>query len=198
MNECPHNKWNGHLCRGQHECLKTNRKVTTKYHNKYCYSPNYVECSIYQKNKEKDCFFTTILCEFLGQPFDENLILKNLNEFRKKVLEQDKQYEELLIYHDRISPLIADAIRNTSPEMLKEFIELIYTAYLLPINNFITIKDTKNAIRRYEKMRELLIVNFSLGQQYAYITYHYKHPEKNDKKTKKRIPIGLTKGNIKK
>ena len=192
--ECPHSKWNGHICPSdkQHWCLKKERPVTTKYNYNYCSNDNYKNCSIYQKGLETDCFFTIILCEILGQEKENNLILNNLNTFRKSILETNKEYEELLIFHERISPLIARAIRYTSKELEEEFIDLIYNSYLLPINKFIIEYDISNAIKRYEQMRSLLIVNYNLGQEWANITSHYKRPELYRPKVRKKIiPIGL-------
>ena len=198
--ECPHNKWNGHICPGdkRHWCLKKERPVTNRYNYQYCLNDNYKNCSIYQKELDRDCFFTTILCEILGQEKDNNLILSNLSCFRKNVLEQNKEYEKLLVCHERISPMIARAIRNTPKDLEKEFIELIYTSYLLPINKFIMENDIVNAIQRYKQMRSLLIVNFSLGQEWAKITFDYSHPESYRPKVRKKIiPIGLkNKGEI--
>lgn len=194
--ECPHSKWNGHICPKdkRHWCLKKERPVTYRYNYQYCLNDNYKECVIYQKELDRDCFFTTILCEILGQEKENNPILNNLCYFRINVLEQSEYYKELLVCHERISPLIARAIRHTSKDLEKEFIELIYTSYLLPLNKFIIENDIDNAIQRYKQMRNLLIVNFSLGQEWANITSYYKKPELYRPKVRRKIiPIGFKK-----
>ena len=175
---------------GSNWCLKEDKKVTTKHFNKYCSTNDYDQCQIYKENITKSCFFTTILCEKLSQPLVDNPILYNLKTFRKNILEQDAQYQELLTYHDRLSPIISNAIRNNSIQTINDFIEIIYSSYILPINKFILNGDIDNAIRRYEKMRELLIVNFGLEQEYYAIRTEYNQPEFRKEKRKIRLPIG--------
>lgn len=159
-----------------HFCFKKDGVVKGSYYHNYCSNSNYETCPIYNQDKESNCFFETILCEKMHLP-EANHILENLTNFRKNTLEQDEKYRELLVIHDRISPIIADAIRNTSISSIDEFLKIIYSSFIAPINKFIIAKETAEAVERYEKMLKLLIVNFSLGQRFADIKYYCRHPE---------------------
>ena len=159
----------------KHECLKKTKKVSKKCYYKHCSNINYDVCPIYEEEQAKNCIFTTILCRNANLPKD-NYILKNIYNFRKNILEQDEQYKELLIIHDRISPIISNTIRHTYNS---EFLEFIYLNFLIPINKNITINEVERAITIYKRMLELLIVNYDLSQEYAAIKHHYKNPKPN-------------------
>lgn len=170
----------------KHFCFEKDGTVSQKCYTNYCDGPNYEECPIYKETMTKGNFFITILCEKRGLPID-NHILTDLTNFRKNILEKDEKYRELLIIHDRLSSIIADAIRNTSDKSISEFLDVIYSSYLIPINEFILNNQVDSAIFRYQKMLDLLMVNFSLGKEYANITYYYKYPERY--KTRVRIRL---------
>jgi len=167
----------------QNFCFKKDGIVKGKYCRSYCSNSNYDNCPIYCKNKDSNCFFTTILCEKLGLSYD-NLILINLNNFRKNILEKKECYRELLVCHDRISPIISAAIRSCDIQSIDEILGVMYSNFLIPINNFIINGEVDKAIFRYKKMLELLVVYFSLGKEFADVTYYYKYPERYKFRTK--------------
>lgn len=175
--DCTFKKWGYGHYRGPFYCEKSVERVTQYRYNQYCQGPCYSECPIYKDNLEKNCFFTTIFSKLNDDTINSKEFLNNWQVFRKKVLEKDSKYRDLLVYHDRISPFIADAIRNTSISTTDEFLKIIYNNYLIAINNYIKNNQVEKTIEVYKKMLELLIVNFSLGQEYASMKYHYKHPE---------------------
>ena len=193
---CIFEKWGANDYCGPCYCMKVDRRVAYSYYRKYCNSNNYDTCSIYQQNQQSDCFFTTIL-EKIGKLDDASkIILDNLKKIRKEILEGNNQcrdfsnhlqYRVLLVEHDRISPIIADAIRNTKIDTIDEFLTIIYEKYIIPINKFIIENQIEKVISYYKEMLKLLIVNFSLGQEYASMKYHYKHPELSEMKKGKKI-----------
>ena len=193
--KCTFEKWGANKYSGPSYCLKADRGVEHGYFCKYCSSGNYDKCSIYQENQQEDCFFRAIL-EKIGKLDDNNIILESLKKFRREILENNNscryvnkilEYRKLLVMHDRISPVIANAIRNTSINTIDEFLNIIHNTYIIPINNFIIENQTEKAIDYYKKMLELLIVNFSLNQEYASMKYRYAHPELYEMKKGKKI-----------
>lgn len=183
---CTCYKWSNGKWYGTNYCLKEKCKISERYYQEYCCNANYDKCKYYQENRDRDCFFTTILCE-KNIPSSLNVeILMNLKAFRKNVLEKNHKYMELLVLHDGISPMISDAIRYNKISSIDEFLNVIYSNYIVPINNFILNRDVENAVKCYNKMLGILVVNFSLGSDLAGIKYHYNHPELFKVNTKKR------------
>lgn len=176
--ECTFKKWGKNHLRGPFYCEKAKAKVTAYRHAQYCKGPCYTECPIYKKSYDSDCFLATIFSKLELSNDISDSILENFKNFRRNILEKDFKYRDLLVYHDRISPFIADAIRNTNIDTIDEFLrEIIFNSYLIPINEYIVSGQVDKAISYYEKMRELLIVNFSLNKEYASMQYRYQHPE---------------------
>ena len=175
--DCPFKKWGyGHFY-GPSYCEKANKKVTSYRYNQYCKSSCYSECPIYKENLEQNCFMRALFTKINVNTLDSKEILKKWNLFRKNILEKDNKYRDLLVYSDRISYLIADAIRNTTIESIDEFLKVIYENYIIIISNYINSNEVEKAVTRYQKMLELLIVNFSLNKEYSNMQYRYKHPE---------------------
>lgn len=175
--DCTFKKWGYGHHSGPPYCEKKGKRVSEKCYKNYCSNSCYCECPIYINDLEKKCFFTVILCpEIKTSSFNVELLM-NLKRFRKNVLEKNYKYRDLLVYHDRISPLIADAIRNTNINGIDEFLKVIYENYIIIISNYINSNEVEKAVTRYQKMLELLIVNFSLNKEYANMQYRYKHPE---------------------
>lgn len=175
--ECTFKKWGYGHYRGSFYCEKKGKRVTVYRYNQYCKSPCYQECPIYKENLEQNCFFTALFDKLNDNTIDSKEILNNWKLFRKNVLEKNNKYRDLLVYHDRMSSLIVDAIRNTKIESINEFLKVIYENYIIIINDCIKTNEVENAVIRYQKMLELLIVNFSLNKEYATMKYHYQHPE---------------------
>lgn len=175
--DCTFKKWGYGHYRGPFYCEKKDGRVTSYIYNQYCNSSCYSECSIYKENLEQNCFFTALFAKLNDNTIDSKEFVKSWNLFRKNTLEKDKKYRDLLVYHDRISPLIADAVRNTKIDSIDEFLKIIYENYIIVISNHIENNEVEKAIIRYQKMLELLIVNFSLNKEYANMQYRYKHPE---------------------
>lgn len=193
--KCTFKKWGANAFVGPSYCVKADCGVEYRYFCKYCNSDNYDKCSIYQENQHEDCFFRAIL-EKISKLDDNNIILENFKKFRKEILENSNrcrlvneiiEYRKLLVMHDRISSIISNAIRNTSINTIDDFLNIIYNIYLIPINNFIIENQVEKAVYYYKKMLELLIVNFSLNQEYASMKYHYEHPELSKMKKGKKI-----------
>lgn len=181
---CTFKKWGVNDYVGPCYCVKADRGVTYGYYCKYCNSSNYDKCSVYQENQHEDCFFTAILEKI--NKLDIKIIIENFEKFRKDILEDNNkcrdfnknlEYRALLVMHDRMSPVIAGAIKNTNIDTIYDFLTIIYENYLIPINNFIIENQVEKAIYFYKKMFDLLIVNFSLNHEYASMKYQYKHPE---------------------
>lgn len=188
--ECTFNLWNGQEHNDSSYCLKIEQKVSKKHCANYCNSKDYNTCPIYQKQQENNCFLTFMLTHQLEQSKRNKEILANLQRFRQNILETNPQYKALLTYHSGLSPLIIEHMRYTPNDILNEFLQVIYKAYILPINDYIINGKIEHAIFRYEKLRELLIVNFSINQQFAAMTYHYQNPESHQTKIKKiRLPF---------
>lgn len=175
--DCTFKKWGYGHYRGPAYCEKKGERVTQYRYNQYCQGPCYHECPIYKYNLEKTCFLRALFDKLNDNTIDSKEILNTWNLFRKNILEKNYKYRDLLVYHDRISSLIADAIRSTKIESIDEFLKVIYENYIIIINNYIKTNEVEQAVIRYQKMLELLIVNFSLNKEYASMQCHYKHPE---------------------
>ena len=170
----------------KHECLKKEERVSKKCYYKYCSDDSYKTCPIYNEETQKNCIFNVILNEKMQVP-EGTIILENIYNFRKNILEQDDGYQELITIHDRISPIVSETIRTSNNEHLYELLNVIYLSFLLPLNRAISKKETEDAIKYYNKMLKLLIVSLSLDKEYYQITYYYRYPENYYKRPKKRI-----------
>lgn len=175
--DCTFKKWGYGHYRGPSYCEKKGERVTQYRYNQYCQGPCYQECPIYKDNLEKTCFLRALFDKLNDNTIDSKEILNTWNLFRKNILEKNYKYRDLLVYHDRISSLIADAIRSTKIESIDEFLKAIYENYIIIINNYIKTNEVEQAVIGYQKMLELLIVNFSLNKEYVSMKCHYKHPE---------------------
>lgn len=175
--DCTFKKWGYGHYRGPSYCEKKGKRVTQYRYNQYCQGPYYTECSIYKENYEKNCFLRALFDKLNDNTIDSKDFLNSWKLFRKNILEKNNKYRDLLVYHDRISPLIADAIRNTNIKSIDEFLKIIYKYYIINISNYIKNNQVERAIEVYKKMLELLIVNFSLNKEYASMKYRYQHPE---------------------
>lgn len=151
---------------GDYWCRKKDCRVDDNTYYKYCCDYNYDECKIYQQSESSGCFLTTIACQILGKD-DKNPVLNNLRTFRDEVLQQDKQYYEVLRDYDIIGPMIVDAISHDND---KEVIaEEIYSNVILPVNEAINKKNYERAIKHYQYMTMYLIVYYGLNNEYNLI-----------------------------
>ena len=175
--DCTFKKWGYNHHTGPFYCEKKGIRVTYYRYNQYCNSPCYQECLIYKDNLEKKCFWRAIFAKLNDDTIDSKEFLDNWNIFRKNILEKNKKYRDMLVYHDRISSLIADAIINTNIKNINEFLKIIYEDYMMVITNYIKNNDVEKAVIRYQKMLELLIVNFNLNKEYSAMRYRYQNPE---------------------
>ena len=118
----------------------------------------------------KNNIFETILNHVLVDKYTKDNILNTIMMFRKNILEKNIDYKDLLVYHDRMSKIIVDAINNTNRDMIKDILEDIYKNYIIKIYESIIKKDNKAAIVKKEEMFNLIIAALlSLLIIYSYI-----------------------------
>lgn len=183
MAQCTFYKWGeGHIF-GPAVCVINGKQVSQKQFRDYCNGicSNYQNCPHYIKKMSNNDIFKVII-EYVSKikkyDIDNKEILNKLNEFRKKVLDRKEEYRDLIVYHDRMSKIIVDAIRNTRIETIDKILIIIYENYILKINDFTIKNDTKSVISTYQEMFKLLIVQFSLNHELANVRDQFKHPEK--------------------
>ena len=191
MAQCTFYKWGeGHIF-GPAVCVINDKQVSQKQIRDYCNGicSNYQNCPHYINKMSNNDIFKVII-EYVSKikkyDIDNKEILNKLNEFRKKVLATKEEYRDLIVYHDRMSNIIVDAIRNTRIESIDEFLIIIYENYILKINDFVIKNDTKSVISTYQEMFKLLKVQFSLNHELVNVRDQFKHPEKYGRFTLKR------------
>ena len=192
MEQCPFYKWGeGHFF-GTPVCTINDKKISTKQVRHYCkgFCDNYHNCRRYQNVMSNNNIFEAILnlvsINSINKE-DKDKILKTLNRFRNDVLEKNIEHKDLLVYHDRMSKVIVDAIKNTRSETINEFIKVIYEIYILKMYEFIINKDKKNAILKYQELFNLLIKYFSLDNELDSVKEQYKHPERYGRYALKKV-----------
>lgn len=202
-------KWTG---RGGNICLKEERKVTDFQYRHYCANPRYYECPFYNnkegkdkgKNKSVYDFYTIILYGMLGKFDDGKEMIDKFKKFRREVLEKDVNYHTILVYQDRLSPLICAKIGNVINDSIKDsnnlidlsrFInDIIYKKYMVPINNAIDNKKNIEAKKLYQEMLEELLEKLELIDNYELVKEQHKRTTKYRPNIKSKKPIGKKKG----
>lgn len=163
---CTYYKYNSGLFTGDYWCQKTNQRVDDDSYHKYCRDYNYDECPIYNYTETSGCYITTIVCEILNHP-DNNEALNTLRQFRDNILQTDKQYEDLLKEYDSIGPIIANKLREDKDR--KELADILYKYNIVPISNLIKKEQYENAIRCYKHITEYLITRYDLKIIHNYL-----------------------------
>ena len=107
----------------------------------------------YQKrgSSSSDCYITTILCHRLGKE-DNCEELETLRKFRKNILQQEEQYQDILFEYDTVGPKIAKKLEQE--DML--IVRGLYLTYIEPVVELIKKNNQEEAINRYQKMTKLL------------------------------------------
>ena len=148
---------------GDYYCEKKKDYVNSDTYYRYCRGYYYDECPTYKYEESSGCFLTTIVCGTLGFS-DDNPVLNMLREFRDNILQKDPKYFNLLLKYDVIGPLISNNIFNDK-EKLKLAMDL-YSKCLVPICNYISIKNYDKAVSLYENMTLSLVDYYGLKELY--------------------------------
>lgn len=161
-------------------CSVTGEKksISEDYYRRYCYADyNKRDCPLHKKYGPymgSGCFITTVACEILSHP-DNDKILNDLRYFRDTVLQQNKQYYDILKEYDVIGPVLAEKIWNDKNR--KEIASGLYQNVLLPVHNLISDKNYEKAVEYYYIMTLMLVNYYGLKHNYNEIKekdYNYK------------------------
>ena len=161
---CTYYRWSGGSFFGDYWCDKKDARVDSDTYYKYCRDYDYRDCPIFKhQDSSSGCFITTVLCQILGLQ-DNHETLNILRNFRDNILQQDKQYEEILKIYDAIGPLVADALTKDKE---KEQLALdLYQKSLLPIVEEIKNNNYKRATKHYLYMTLSLVSEYNLRNTY--------------------------------
>ena len=189
MEQCTFYKWGESHFFGPSVCTINDKRVPPKQVRDCCKGicNNYYKCPHYINRMTNNNIFATILNHVLLDKHNKDNILNTMMMFRKNILEKNVDYKYLLVYHDRMSTIIVDAINNTNRDMIKDILEDIYKNYILKIHESIINKDNKAAIVKYKEMFNLIIKYFSLEEKFEDVKKQYKHPEKYGRYALKKV-----------
>ena len=189
MEQCTFSKWGESHFYGPPVCTINDKRVPPIQVRHYCKGicDNYHNCPHYIIRMSNNNIFANILNYVLLDKHNKDNILNTIIMFRKNILEKNIDYKDLLVYHDRMSKIIVDAINNTNRDMIKDILEDIYKNYIIKIYQSIIKKDNKAAIVKYKEMFNLIIKYFSLEYEYEGVKDQYKHPERYGRYALKRV-----------
>lgn len=111
-------------------------------------------CSSHYKpniSSSSNCYITTILCHRLG--LNDNCgELETLRNFRKKVLQKDDHYKELLFEYDAVGPVISKKLEKEDMIIVRG----LYLSYIKPAVSLLKEGNQEEAVERYTEMTKLL------------------------------------------
>lgn len=100
-----------------------------------------------RSGSSSNCYITTMLCNRLGLA-DDCCELQTLRSFRDNVLQQNKDYQELLYEYDVIGPAIAANLQTEEISVIKK----LFDTYIKPVISLLREGKNESAISKYVEM----------------------------------------------